>query len=109
MSDFEFVKSFVEDIVCRFATREAAVIAEKSQVKIVYESWHPVTVGEFEKKTKTIRVNRRAAESGRDAPTVEKIIAHELGHFFASDLNLTKAGEERFAREFARILTEEKR
>jgi hypothetical protein len=37
--------------------------------------------------------------------TREKIIAHELGHFFAPELKLNKAEEENFCHEFAWSLT----
>ncbi len=74
-------------------------------MKIVYESWQPTTIGEFEKKTRTIRVNRIALEKSDNAETLEKeIIAHELGHFYAADLKLEQKKEEKFARAFAEKL-----
>lgn len=100
--DFEFVKNYVDEIVSRFETSDVFSIAEKANVRIVYERWFPVTIGEFDKKNRTICVNLNAAQK------VEKIIAHELGHFFAADLNLGKMEEEVFARLFAACLPEEK-
>lgn len=79
----------------KFATRDVFSIAETIGLKIVYESWFPVTVGEFDKKRRTIFVNERAEESD------EKIIAHELGHYFAQNFEMNKAEEERFAHDFA--------
>jgi hypothetical protein len=93
-------------IIAEFGTNDVRRIAEISGVKIVFENWHPVTIGEYERKTRTIRVNRRANETGKDGANYEKIIAHELGHFFAADVKLEKTDEEVFAREFAKGLTE---
>lgn len=81
-----------------FDTRDVFSIAEKSGVSIIYESWFPVTNGEFNKLKKTIFVNLNSAENA------EKIIAHELGHFFAQDLDLSKTEEEIFAQNFADYL-----
>jgi hypothetical protein len=41
-----FAKQIVED----FGTNDVFVIAEKAGVKICYESWFPVTIGEFDRK-----------------------------------------------------------
>jgi hypothetical protein len=106
--DFGFVNSLVDKIIrdAGAAAGDVSAIAAKAGVKIVYENWYPVTIGEFERKTRTIRVNRAALEKSEDAQNLErKIIAHELGHFFALDLNLDKTDEERFAEEFAACLT----
>ena len=103
--DFGFVKNLVDKIVAQAGTRDVPMIAAKANIKIVYESWHPVTIGEFERNTKTIRVNRRASEIDQNEAIFENIVAHELGHFFAVDWHLSKADEERFAREFAKVLT----
>ncbi len=92
------MKNFVEKVVREFGTRDVYKIAEKIGVKIVYERWFLVTVGEFDRHNKTICVNLNAAEKR------EKIIAHELGHFFAQEFNLNKADEEKFCRDFARSL-----
>jgi Zn-dependent peptidase ImmA (M78 family) len=82
--------------VCyQFATADILLIARKIGVKITYENWFPITYGEFDRINKTIIVNLNAKEN------CEKIIAHELGHFFAENLNLGKAEEEVFAHEFA--------
>lgn len=102
---FNFGLQKTEEIVERFGTRDVFEIARAAGLKIVYESWHPTTIGEFDKKTKTIYVNQRALEN-KNAESLEKIIiAHELGHFFAQELNLDKTQEEKFACEFAKELT----
>jgi hypothetical protein len=98
-------QTIAKKIIAAFGTNDVRLIAEKSGVKIVFENWHPVTIGEYERKTRTIRVNRRASEIGENGANPEKIIAHELGHFFAADLKLEKTEEEIFAREFAESLT----
>jgi predicted SprT family Zn-dependent metalloprotease len=96
----------VRKIVAEFGTSDVYAIAETAGVKIVYENWHPVTIGEFERKTLTIRVNRRALENDKNGAMLErKIIAHELGHFFAAGLKLEKKEEEAFAHAFAADLT----
>ncbi len=92
-------KEKAQHIIEKFGTRDCFAIAEKAGVKIVYENWFPVTVGEFDKRSKTIRVNRRALEN--DKFSEKQIIAHELGHFFAMDLNLDRKSDENFACEFA--------
>jgi len=92
-------QGFAEQIVENFGTNDVFVIAEKAGVKIIYESWFPVTIGEYNRKNKLICVNLNAEENR------EKIIAHELGHFFAQELSLDKAEEENFCHEFARSLS----
>lgn len=96
------MKNLINQIVYKCGSRDVFEIAESAGVKIVYESWHPSTIGEFERKGRTIRVNRIALEKSDNAETLEKkIIAHELGHFYAIDLKLEQNEEEKFARAFA--------
>ncbi len=99
------VAQVVKKVVKEFGTRDVFEIAVKSGVEIVYESWYPTTIGEFDRRKKIISVNRRALEESKNAEELERIIiAHELGHFFARESNLAKETEEKFAREFAQIL-----
>ena len=91
----------VFEITEKFGTRDVFEIARRANVCINYESWHPATIGEFERKTQSIRVNLRASERGI---SFEKIVAHELGHFFAADLKTSRSEEEKFACEFAENL-----
>ena len=95
MTAAEKARSIIE----KFGTRDCLTIAKKSGVKIVYQNWHPVTIGEYDKKMKTIRVNLRALTD--DKFSADKIIAHELGHFFAAEFNFNRKTEEIFACEFA--------
>ncbi len=100
--DFVFVKNIVDEIVSEYGTRDVFLIVEKANISIIYENWHLVSIGEFDRKTKTIFVNRNALAEAENAQHLEKqIIAHELGHFFAVDLNLEKREEEKFARVFS--------
>jgi hypothetical protein len=95
-------------VVAKLGTPDVFEIARSNGVKIVYESWHPITIGEFERRTKTIRVNKRAIEGAVDGRKLEiKIIAHELGHFFASSMKLNIESEEAFSHDFATLLVED--
>ncbi len=91
------------NIIEKFGTNDVFVIAERADVKIIYESWHPSTVGEFDKQRKTICVNRRAVAEKHYAE--REIIAHELGHFFATAFDFDRKREEDFACQFADELT----
>ncbi len=100
-------KAAASQVIDEFGTNDIFKIAEKAGIKIIYESWFPISIGEFDLKTKRICVNLRAIRSDKDAAHLEKtIIAHELGHFFAKNLNLSKTEEEKFCDNFARSLLE---
>jgi Zn-dependent peptidase ImmA (M78 family) len=80
-SDFGFGNSdfgltLAHDVIKRLGTNNVFEIAEKLTISIVYEKWYPVTVGEFDRKNRRITVNENAGIP------FEKIIAHELGHYF---------------------------
>lgn len=101
----EFVEKIINRIAAAAGTFDVFEIAEKNGVSIQYENWHPVTIGEFERKTKTIRVNLRALNDNKKNEKLKKmIVAHELGHFFAGEFNFDKTGEEMFAHQFAESL-----
>ncbi len=89
----------------KFGTRDVFLMAEKVGVPIVYQNWHPVTFGEYDKKTRTIRVNLRALRENKISK--ELIVAHELGHFFAAEYDYDRKTEESFAEEFAAKLIEQ--
>jgi Zn-dependent peptidase ImmA (M78 family) len=85
-----------EQVFSRFQTCDVFEIAEKVGVKIVYQKWFPVTLGEFDWGTKTVFVNENAPIS------FEKIVAHELGHYFLREFNVKDiVDEEKFCDEFA--------
>ena len=96
------VADLAKSVIGKYGTNDPFIIAEKAGVRVIYESWYPTAIGEFEREGKTIRVNRRALENNKNAADLERIIvAHELGHYFALDLNLDRKDEENFAGEFA--------
>lgn len=98
------MKDLVSLIVFRCGTRDVFEIAEKTGVKIVFRKWFPTTAGEFHRKTKTIYVNENAAIAA------EKIVAHELGHYFLREYetprrrNAEDFDEEKLCDEFAEEL-----
>lgn len=99
------VETFALKTIERFGTSDVFAVAELAGLKIVYESWHPATLGEFDGKSKTIRVNRRALDNDKNPlPLARLIVAHELGHFFAAEFDFDKKEEESFAADFAEKL-----
>jgi Zn-dependent peptidase ImmA (M78 family) len=85
-----------ERIFRQFQTLDVFQIAEKAGVKIRFEKWFPVTAGEFDWKNKIIIVNENAPVAA------EKIVAHELGHFFIREFEIENIiDEEKFCDEFA--------
>ncbi len=82
--DFRLEEGFsgsklAEKVTNQFRTNNVFRIAQKLEISIVYEKWFPVTLGEFDKKKRRITVNENA-----EIP-FEKIIAHELGHYFLEE------------------------
>ncbi len=96
IADLEAARRLAENVFGRFQTRDVFEIADKCGVKIAYQKWFPVTLGEFDWQTKTIIVNENATiEAG-------KIIAHELGHYFLREFDVKNVvDEEKFCDEFA--------
>ena len=88
--------SLAIEVVSKFQTNHIFEIAQKVNVSIIYEKWFPVTFGEFDRQKRRITVNENA-----EIP-LEKIIAHELGHYFLQDLKVLD--EEKFCDEFAEEL-----
>jgi Zn-dependent peptidase ImmA (M78 family) len=102
-------QDLAQNLIEKFGTNDVFEIALKAGAKIVYEDWYPTTIGEFDKNTKTICVNRRVLSESKNADDLEKvIIAHELGHFFVDEFKIETQNEESFAREFAKELTKNK-
>jgi hypothetical protein len=74
-----------------FETRNPRTIAERVGVQVAYLRWPLVTVGEFDSKTSTIKVNLNALQFAKQDTDrwfsadalLDAIVAHELGHFFA--------------------------
>lgn len=102
ISNFRLASELAEQVLRRFQTSDVFKIAEIINLKIVYQKWFPVTLGEFDWRTKTIIVNENA-----NIP-YEKIIAHELGHYFLREFGVENvADEEKFCDEFASEILED--
>ena len=84
-----------------YETRDIYEITRRAGLTIVFQHWAPVTAGELDHRTKTIYVN------GKASIPPERIVAHELGHYFARKFELGIEGdEELFCDEFAAALLE---
>ena len=96
IADSRLAFESAERIFLRFQTCDVFEIAESAGLKIGYQKWFPVTLGELDWRTKTIIVNENANIS------FEKIVAHELGHYFLREFNIKNiTDEEKFCDEFA--------
>jgi Zn-dependent peptidase ImmA (M78 family) len=88
--------NLAKSIVSEFQTNNVFKIAQRLDISIVYEQWFPVTLGEYNRKKRRITVNKNA-----QIP-FDKIIAHELGHYFLEGLSPQRHGdEEKICDEFA--------
>lgn len=96
MSGEELAKNIIQE----FSTQDIFMLCEKADIVLRYESWYPVTLGEFDRKTKKICINLNAKIDQK------QIIAHELGHYFIhrNGLKLSKIEEEIMAEAFAKTL-----
>lgn len=102
ISNFRLASELAEQVLLRFQTSDVFKIAEIIGLKIVYQKWFPVTLGEFDWRTKTIIINENA-----NIP-YEKIIAHELGHYFLREFGVENVvDEEKFCDEFASEILED--
>ncbi len=83
----------------KLGTNDVFEIARKSNISIVYAKWFPVTSGEFDRKNRRITVNKNARIP------FEKIIAHELGHYFLEEISPQRHGDaEKICDDFAEEL-----
>jgi Zn-dependent peptidase ImmA (M78 family) len=91
-------KELAQKVSAQYGTTDVLAIAEQAGVPIIYQKWQPTTIGEFDKKTKTIYINLNAP--------IEKevIIAHELGHYFLNEMGVkyTKKIEESVVEAFVK-------
>jgi Zn-dependent peptidase ImmA (M78 family) len=89
-----------QQVIKRYGTADVAELARLAGVTVRYERWHPVTVGEYHKTTRTICINLNASVKQ------SRILAHELGHFFIHETGMivSRAEEEVMAEEFAGAL-----
>jgi Zn-dependent membrane protease YugP len=109
-------------VIASCGTSDVFDLARQACVRVVYERWPLVTVGEYDPRAATIRVNLAALEQSRQRneagaawPSPEMlarmIVAHELGHLIdarehsASSRNRKRdAVHELIAHAFARSL-----
>ncbi len=93
-------QELAQKISAQYKTTDVFELSKQAGVTLIFEKWHPSTIGEFDKKTKEIRINLNAT-----VPK-ERIIAHELGHFFLNEMqgNYTRQEEETIVEEFVNTL-----
>jgi Zn-dependent peptidase ImmA (M78 family) len=88
-----------KSVISKFGTNDVFEIALRYDISITYGKWFPVTLGEFDRKNRRITVNENA-----EIP-FEKIIAHELGHYFLEEFSPQKYGDtEKICDDFAEQL-----
>ena len=93
-------KNLALKIIEKYSSTDVFDLAKQAGVAIIYEKWHPVTYGEFDKKNLTISINLNAPLS------IDCILAHELGHFFIHKMGIAmgKLEEEIVAEDFAKTI-----
>ena len=77
-------------VSARYETADVFKIAERARVRVIYERWPLVTVGECEPRASVIRINLAALDRADEADDAgfsrtiltSVILAHELGHLF---------------------------
>lgn len=93
-------KILAQNTIQKYATNDIFLLCKKAEIELRYEKWHPVTLGEFDKKTDTICINLTTNIDPK------QIIAHELGHYFIHQMALkfSRIEEEKIVEDFAKIL-----
>lgn len=106
-------------VIARYGTADVFEIAERANVRVVYERWPLVTVGESEPRLNVVRINLAALDQADEANDADfsrtmltsVILAHELGHLFNERLPegerkkpVERAISERIAHAFAAAL-----
>ncbi len=93
-------KILAQNTIQKYATNDVFLLCKKTEIELRYEKWHPVTLGEFDKKTNTICINLTTKIDPK------QIIAHELGHYFIHQMELkfSRIEEEKIIENFAKIL-----
>lgn len=69
-------EELAENIIEKFGTQSILQVCLLANIRIHYEKWNPVTLGEFDRKNNTICINLNA-----NIDQIQ-IIAHEMGHYF---------------------------
>jgi hypothetical protein len=95
-------KKLAKNIIEQFGTQNVSQLCQIAQINIRYESWNPVTLGEFDRKNNTICVNLLAKINHKE------IITHELGHYFIhkEGIILSRHDEEMVVNSFITFFTE---
>jgi len=97
-------KAVVSDLALAEKSLDPFHLAQRWAVDVVLESWHPATWGEYDQRTLKIYLNKQAPIS------LEKILAHELGHFWIHQrgYQLSRMEEEAWVEAFADELDQSK-
>ena len=93
-------KELALKIIEKYDTADVFTIAKQAKITVIYENWQPVTYGEFDKKNLSIHINLNAPIEK------ERILAHELGHYFIHQLgfDLNKKEEEKLVQDFVNFI-----
>ncbi len=83
-------KELARRVIARYGTADVFEIARRANVRVVYERWPLVTVGECESRLNVVRINLAALDHADEANDADFsrtmlssiILAHELGHLF---------------------------
>jgi len=103
-------RAAADNLMAEFQTADVILLARHVGAVIRYERWPPVTIGECEPRSMTIRVNLSALEHDtcNNVLTERAIIAHELGHLIDArrECHVSRSPaqrliDEHFARAFA--------
>ncbi len=103
-------RSAADNLMAEGQTADVFVLARRVGAVIRYERWPPVTIGECEPCSMTIRVNLAALEQDacNNELTERAIIAHELGHLIDAprECHVSRSPAQRLIDEhFARAFT----
>ena len=87
-------QELAQRVIACYGTTDVFEIAERAGVRVVYERWPLVTIGECEPRLSVIRINLAAlerAEKVSDEKIAREmlrriILAHELAHLFDARL-----------------------
>lgn len=96
--------NLAKKIMAQYNTANVFEIVQSAGITLIYAHWHPTTMGEFHKKTKMIYINLNFVLEK------ERIIAHELGHYFMAEngIILSRIEEEKRVEEFVEKLFSQK-
>jgi Zn-dependent peptidase ImmA (M78 family) len=90
------MNELIEQLVRETGSANPFAIAAARSIAVEYGEWTPVTLGEYDDRSRTITINRRAAADHRI------IAAHELGHAILGR-DASESDCDRFARLLLRL------